>query len=86
MNSQLLIITALLLPIIGIIFISLTQKNINLRETCTLIASVALIYVVYSLLPEVLNGARPELHLFNITSSLAIHFQVEPLGRLYACQ
>jgi multicomponent Na+:H+ antiporter subunit D len=85
MKSQVLIITALLLPIIGIIFISLTQKNINLRETCTLIASVALIYVVYSLLPEVLNGARPELHLFNITSSLAIHFQVEPLGMLFAC-
>ena len=29
MNSQLLIISALLLPIIGIIFIALTQKNIK---------------------------------------------------------
>ena len=85
MNSQLLIISALLLPIIGIVFMALTQKNINLRETCTLITSVALIYIVYSLLPAVLNGVHPELYLFNITSSLAIHFKVEPLGMLFAC-
>ncbi|MEC7875784.1 MAG: monovalent cation/H+ antiporter subunit D family protein [Pseudomonadota bacterium] len=85
MNSQLLILAALLLPVVGVLFISLTKKNINLRETSTLIVSMALIYVVYSLLPDVLNGVYPELYLFNVTSGLSIHFQIEPLGMLFAC-
>ena len=80
MNSQLLISASLLLPILGILFISLARKNANLREISTLIVSMALIYVVYSLLPDVLNGIYPELYLFDVTSNLVIHFQVEPLG------
>ena len=56
MNSQLLILVALLLPVIGVLCISLTKNNINQRETSTLIVSIALMYVVFSLLPDVLNG------------------------------
>ncbi len=85
MNNQLLISAALLLPFIGALFVLLTKKNINLRETSTLIISMALIYVVYALLPDVLNGIYPELYLFDVTSSLSIHFQIEPLGMLFAC-
>ena len=85
MNSQLLISASLLLPILGILFISLARKNANLREISTLIVSMALIYVVYSLLPDVLNGIYPELYLFDVTSNLVIHFQVEPLGMVFAC-
>ena len=85
MNSQTLILVALLLPFIGALFIFLTKNNINIRETSTLIISAALIYVIYALLPDVLNGIYPELYLFNVTSTLSIHFQVEPLGMLFAC-
>ena len=85
MNSQTLILVALLLPFIGALFIFLTKNNINIRETSTLIISAALIYVIYSLLPDVLNGIYPELYLFNVTSTLSVHFQIEPLGMLFAC-
>ena len=85
MNNQLLILVALLLPVIGVLCISLTKNNINQRETSTLIVSMALMYVVYSLLPDVLNGENPELYLFDVTRGLSIHFQVEPLGMLFAC-
>jgi len=85
MNNQLLILVALLLPVIGVLCISLTKNNINQRETSTLIVSMALMYVVYSLLPDVLNGINPELYLFDVTPGLSIHFQVEPLGMLFAC-
>ena len=85
MNSQTLILVALLLPFIGALFIFLTKNNINIRETSTLIISAALIYVIYALLPDVLNGIYPELYLFNVTSTLSVHFQIEPLGMLFAC-
>ena len=85
MNSQLLILVALLLPVIGVLCISLTKNNINQRETSTLIVSIALMYVVFSLLPDVLNGVNPELYLFDVTPGLSIHFKIEPLGMLFAC-
>ena len=85
MNSQLLILVALLLPVIGVLCISLTKNNINQRETSTLIVSIALMYVVFSLLPDVLNGVNPELYLFDVTPGLSIHFMIEPLGMLFAC-
>ena len=85
MNSQLLILVALLLPVIGVLCISLTKNNINQRETSTLIVSIALMYVVFSLLPDVLNGVNPELYLFDVAPGLSIHFKIEPLGMLFAC-
>ena len=85
MNSQLLILVALLLPVIGVLCISLTKNNINQRETSTLIVSIALMYVVFSLLPDVLNGVTPELYLFDVAPGLSIHFKIEPLGMLFAC-
>jgi multicomponent Na+:H+ antiporter subunit D len=85
MSNQLLIVLALCLPLAAVFFISLLQSNNNLREACTLITSVILIMVVYSLLPKVLNGEQPTLYLFEILPGLAIHFKVEPLGMLFAC-
>jgi len=85
MNSQFYILAALLLPFIGALFVLLTRNNINLRETSTLIISIALIYVVYTLLTDVLSGVYPELYFFDVTSGLSIHFQIEPLGMLFAC-
>ena len=85
MNNQLLIISSLFIPIFGIIFILFFKKHSNLREVSTLITSVALIYCIYSLLPQVLDGLRPELELLRITNNLILHFHVEPLGMLFAC-
>ncbi|MFL2556050.1 MAG: hypothetical protein ACJ0Q4_04285 [Gammaproteobacteria bacterium] len=85
MNSQLLILVSLIIPIIGIIFISLFKEKSNCREASTLLAAIALIFCTYSLLPNILEGVRPELVLFSITNNLAIHFKVEPFGMLFAC-
>jgi multicomponent Na+:H+ antiporter subunit D len=85
MNDQLLIILSLCIPVIAIVFIAITHNNINLREACTLISSVCLIFVVYSLLPRVLQGEEPQLHLLEFLPGLAIHFKIEPLGMLFAC-
>ena len=85
MQPEFLILLALCLPLAGAVLIALTHKNINLRETCTLITSVLLIVVVYSLLPLVLDGQLPAISLFDILPGMTIRFEIEPLGMLFAC-
>jgi multicomponent Na+:H+ antiporter subunit D len=85
MTDQHLIMLALCIPVIAAALIAITNRHANLRETCTLLSSVCLIFVVYSLLEKVLNGEQPQLHLLEFFPSLAIHFKIEPLGMLFAC-
>jgi len=70
---------------IAAVFIALTHNNSNLREACTIVTSFCLIFVVYSLLVKVLNGEQTALHLFTILPGLAISFETEPLGIMFAC-
>ena len=85
MSDQSLIVLALCLPLVGACFVILSHRNINLREGITLLTAVFLIFVVYSLLPEILNGQRPSLKLFDMLPGLSISFAIEPLGMLFAC-
>jgi multicomponent Na+:H+ antiporter subunit D len=50
----------------------------------TLITAALLAFVVLGLLGPVLDGARPEAHVIDIALGLALAFQVEPLGMLFA--
>ncbi len=85
MSNQFLILLALCLPMIAAVLIALAHNKSNLREAFTLLTSIGLIFVVYSLLARVLEGEQPALHLFNILPGLAISFEIEPLGILFAC-
>jgi len=58
--------------------------NDNLRETVTMVTAVALALTVWSLIPEVMAGGRPELRLFEIVPDIELAFKVEPLGVLFA--
>ena len=85
MTDQHLIMLALCIPVIAATLIAITHRHANLREACTLLSSVCLIFVIYFLLEKVLNGEQPQLHLFEFLPGLAIHFKIEPLGMLFAC-
>ena len=85
MRTEILMILALCLPLIGAVFIGLANTRANLRETITLITAGSLIIVVYSLSAAVIAGEPATLHLFNILPDLAIRFEIEPLGMLFAC-
>lgn len=79
------IVWALLVPLIAALLTTLTGARApNLREGCTLVCAVALFLIVASLAPHVFAGARPELTLLEVVPGLAIAFQVEPLGMLFA--
>ena len=78
---------AILLPLLGAIGIQLTGSKPNLREAVTIITSLLTFAVVITLFPVVTGlgpGNRPELELLTVLPGVALAFQVEPLGMLYA--
>ena len=79
------IAVALLLPIVGAALIALAGRiNPNLREGVTLVTAAALIWAVWRLIPELMDGARPELSLFEVLPGIEVAFKIEPLGMLFA--
>ncbi len=82
--AEQLIVAALLVPAAGAVLIALCDRAPNLREGATLVSSVLLLLCVVLLLPDVLNGARPAITLFEVLPGLSIAFDVEPLGMLFA--
>ena len=83
METQLLWMLAL--PLLGAVAIGFAgQSHPNIREAITLLTSVSLALLVWSLFPEVLGGARPEAHLVSILPGISLQFKIEPLGMLFA--
>ncbi len=85
MTAEQAILLAILIPLIGALLIGLTGKKPNLRETVSLLTSITLLGTVLSLLPTVLDGQQPSVTLLEIAPGLAIRFDLEPLGMLFAC-
>lgn len=78
------LLLAIAIPFAGALLIPLFHRQPNLRETVTLTTAAALAITVWSLLPQVLAGARPEARLADVMPGLTIAFAVEPLGLLFA--
>jgi multicomponent Na+:H+ antiporter subunit D len=85
MSVEISILLSISIPIIGAVLIAAAHNRPNLRETISVISSLALFGIVLTLLPEVLAVNRPSLTLVNITPTLPILFELEPLGILFAC-
>jgi multicomponent Na+:H+ antiporter subunit D len=84
MSGVSLIALALLVPTATAALVPLFSTRPNVREATTLIGSVALFAIVLLILPDVLAGGRPSLHLIDVLPGLSIAFAVEPLGMLFA--
>ncbi len=84
MTGSELILAALAIPLLGGVVIAMCARHANLREAVTLVTSVLLFICVASLLPAVLAGARPQVHLLEPLPGLPVAFEVEPLGMLFA--
>jgi multicomponent Na+:H+ antiporter subunit D len=79
-----LTLLAVLVPLAGAALIPLFHKTPNLREAVTLATAAILLMVVVSLLPAVMAGLRPGAALVEVVPGLALAFEVEPLGMLFA--
>lgn len=85
MTSEFQILLSILLPLAGAVGIAITGRRYpNLREALTLFTAASLAVVVWTLLPELLAGERPSIRVAEMLPGLAIEFQVEPLGMLFA--
>ena len=84
MNPNTAIALALVIPLFGALLVGLTRRSPNVREGVTLITAGALFLLVLSITPSVLAGARPSIKIFELLPGLAIAFEVEPLGMLFA--
>jgi len=78
------LLLAFFIPLAGALGIAAAGRWPDLRESVTLATAVALVAVVWPMLPEVLAGTRPEAVLAEPFPGLAITFRLEPLGMMFA--
>jgi multicomponent Na+:H+ antiporter subunit D len=84
MSADLALLVAVLLPLVGACFVLVTGSRPNVREAVTLLTSVATAFVVYQLLPFAGDPDAVALRLFELFPGVALRFQLEPLGMIYA--
>jgi len=76
---------AICIPLITAIGIQIAGRiSDNLREAVTLIGASSLAWVVWGMLPDLFNGARPAWEATELLPGISIAFEVEPLGMLFA--
>ncbi|TGD72224.1 monovalent cation/H+ antiporter subunit D family protein [Mangrovimicrobium sediminis] len=85
MSADLAILLAICVPLATAVGIQLAGRiSDNLREAVTLAGAATLAWVVWGMLPALFAGERPALTLGELLPGIAIAFEVEPLGMLFA--
>ena len=84
MSPEAAILLSLGIPLAGAALIALAGRRPNLREGVTLATAGLLFLTVITLLPGVMDGARPEATLIEMLPGLPLRFEVEPLGMMFA--
>jgi multicomponent Na+:H+ antiporter subunit D len=84
LSPEKLMLASMLVPLAAAVLIPLFHRTPNAREAVTLIAAAALAVIVWSLLPHVMAGARPEATVLRVAPGLVLAFKAEPLGILFA--
>jgi len=57
----------------------------NIRESITIMASVLMTLIVFSMIPDVLKGNVYETILWEIVSDIELKFKTDPAGMVFAC-
>jgi len=84
MSPEITVLACIALPLLAPALLTALHRWPNPREAVTLLTSVCLFLLVYSLQDDVLHGARPVIDLVEPLPGLKIGFEVEPLGMLFA--
>ena len=85
MTAESAILVAIGLPLVGALLIALAGRiGANVREAATALTSISLIWVVWGMLPTIMQGGRPAVEVSQVMPGLSIAFTVEPLGMLFA--
>lgn len=78
------LLLALLAPLVGSIFVMLTGKNPNVRESCSLVAAVVTFSIVATLIGPVLDGAQLYYNIFNIVPGVTITLRADAFSMIFA--
>lgn len=84
LSAPLSITLAIVIPLIGALFIGLSGKRPNLRETFTIVTATLLFGLVCTLIEPVMAGEKLAMTWFEPLPGLPIAFDIEPLGLLFA--
>lgn len=84
MNLDTLLLFTILLPLAGAICIAIFARSPNIREGVTLVTAVVLLLQVINVYEYLQGGLVPNSGPYEVLPGLAIHFNVEPLGMLFA--
>ncbi|MDH3888691.1 MAG: proton-conducting transporter membrane subunit [Gammaproteobacteria bacterium] len=84
MSPEIILLACIALPLLAPILISALHRWPNPREAVTLLTSAGLLLLVLSLHDAFLQGARPAIDIAEPLPGLAIGFEIEPLGMLFA--
>ncbi len=84
MSPERLILLCMVVPAIGAALLPFFSRWPNLRETVTIVTSLALFLVVGAVREDFAAGVRPVVELAEVMPGLSLSFQVEPLGMLFA--
>jgi multicomponent Na+:H+ antiporter subunit D len=83
-SRDLLLALALALPALGAALVAVCHRLPNLREGMSIATAAGLFITIFVLSGEVLQGERPAFVLGEILPGLALAFELEPLGLLFA--
>lgn len=77
-------LAAVLISAVAIVFILLFRNRPNLREAVTLAAAAGKLAIVFSLLPQVLDGKYPAITLFSLSPGIGLALRVDEAGLIFA--
>lgn len=83
MNSGILAIICIAIPILSTPLLCLFNRSPNIRDTISLIAGILMCASAILILPEVLQGKIISIILWEAMPNLPIMFKIEPLGALF---
>lgn len=84
MSPDLAMQLSLAVPALGAVLVALFGRWPNLRETFTIATGLALVMVVVTLVPGVLQGHTPRVVLLEVLPRIPLALKVEPLGLMFA--
>jgi multicomponent Na+:H+ antiporter subunit D len=77
-------IIIILIPVVASLLIISSWRWPNIREIWTLLASIAMFGMCFSMVPSVLAGQYPEINLFQISPGIGIAFKADTVGVMFA--
>ncbi len=83
-GSDLILLTALLIPLIGSFGVMTNGSSPNIREAISSLSSIFLLTVVLYMIPDVLNGKVLHLEMFTLLPGVTVALRADSMSMIFA--